>query len=161
MLDFPELCPLWDYERSFCSASICIPQHIYKEINRDTSTKVITGKRPVVLGAPRRKARGFLLCLDPSGKSKPVTTYRHLKHVPLPTPFNKEDRSLQAQGLTSSLEHNHHVASARSRAHTKSREAAGDRGERAGKASAAGRQEIQPYSPAIATRKRAEREAEG
>lgn len=61
--------------------------------------------------------------------------------IPFPTPFNKEDRSLQAQGLTSALKHQHHVASVRSRAHTKSGEAAGDRGERAGKASAARRRE--------------------
>lgn len=33
MLDFPELPSLWDYKCSFCSASVCIPQHIYKEIN--------------------------------------------------------------------------------------------------------------------------------
>lgn len=61
--------------------------------------------------------------------------------IPFPTPFNKEDTSLQAQGLTSSQTHKHHVASVRSRAHTKSGEAGGDRGKRAGKASAARRRE--------------------
>ena len=86
MLDFPELPPLWDYEHFFCSADICIPQHIYREINQDTSTKGNMKKRPVVLGAPRRKANGFLLCSDASVKSKPVTTYPRLKHDPLPHP---------------------------------------------------------------------------
>lgn len=63
MLDFPELPLLWDHKCSFCSASICIPQHIHKEINQDTSMKVSMEKQPVVLGAPCRKARGWLSVL--------------------------------------------------------------------------------------------------
>lgn len=52
-----------------------------------------TEKRPTALGAACRKARGFLLrCFR---EKQPGT-------ISFPTLFNKEDRSLQAQGPTGS-----------------------------------------------------------
>lgn len=104
-------------------------------------------------GQPAEKLVAF--CSDASGKSKPARS-------PSPPCLTKRTEVCRRRALQA-LKRNHHVVSIRSRAHTKSREAAGDREEsweRLG-SQETGAGGSQPSSPAIARRKRAQRGQRG
>lgn len=141
MLDFPELPLLWNYERSFCSTSICIPQHIYKEINQDTSTKVNRGKRPAVLRALYRKASGLPLCLDTSGKSKSVMTYACPKRDPLSQPVQQRGQKFAGTRPYKLSETQPPRGKRQEQSSHKEPRGSSRRGERAGKTSATKRRE--------------------